>query len=111
MQALTLLRVQAHANRMANHRLHAAMAVLSPADLHAPRTSFFPTLMASLNHVLAVSTAKAKAERTLTLEIDDEAFERVYGFASHPVPATRGRRLAVRVVSQFGDESTKVLDL
>ena len=60
---------------------------------------------------LAVSTAKAKAERTLKLEIDDEAFERVYGFASHPVPATRGRRLAVRVVSQFGEESTKVLVL
>ena len=54
MQALTLLRIQAHANRMANHRLHAAMAVLSPADLHAPRTSFFPTLMATLNHILWV---------------------------------------------------------
>ena len=58
---------------------------------------------------LAVSTAKAKAERTLKLEIDDEAFERVYGFVSHPVPATKGRRMAVRVVSQFGEESTKVL--
>ncbi len=60
---------------------------------------------------LAVSTAKAKAERTLKLEIDDEAFERVYGHRSHPVPATKGRRLAVRVVSQFGEESTKVLVL
>lgn len=60
---------------------------------------------------LALSTAKAKAERTLKLEIDDEAFERVCGFASHPVPATRGRRPAVRVVSQFGEESTKVLVL
>lgn len=60
---------------------------------------------------LAISTAKAKAERTLKLEIDDEAFERVYGYKSHPVPATKGRRLAVRVVSQFGEESTKVLVL
>lgn len=60
---------------------------------------------------LAVSTAKARAERTLKLEIDDEAFERVYGYKSHPVPATKGRRLAVRVVSQFGEESTKVLVL
>ena len=58
---------------------------------------------------LAVSTAKAKVERTLKVEIDDEAFERVYGFKSHPIPATRGRRVAVRVVSQFGEESTKVL--
>jgi adenine-specific DNA-methyltransferase len=58
---------------------------------------------------LAISTAKAKVERTLKLEIDDEAFDRVYGHKSHPVPAIKGRRLAVRVVSQFGEESTKVL--
>lgn len=61
--------------------------------------------------VLAVSTAKAKVERTLKVEIDDEAFDRVYGFLSHPIPATRGRRVAVRVISQFGEESTKVLTL
>lgn len=60
---------------------------------------------------LAVSTAKARVERTLKVEIDDEAFERVYGFTSHPIPATRGRRVAVRVISQFGEESTKVLTL
>ena len=54
MRALTLLRIQAHANRLANLRLHAAMAPLTRAELHAPRTSFFPTLMATLNHILAV---------------------------------------------------------
>ena len=54
MQALTLLRIQAHANRLANLRLHTAMAALSHADLHATRTSFFPTLMATLNHILRV---------------------------------------------------------
>ena len=54
MQATTLLRLQARANRLANHRLHAAMAALSPAELGAPRTSFFPTLMATLNHILMV---------------------------------------------------------
>ena len=54
MQALHLLRIQAHANRLANLRLHDAMAPLSPAELHAPRTSFFPTLMATLNHILGV---------------------------------------------------------
>ena len=45
------------------------------------------------------------------IELDDEAFDRVYGFVSHPIPARPGRRLAVRVVSQFGEESTKVLTL
>ena len=54
MQALTLLRIQAHANRLANLRLHTAMAPLSQPDLDAPRTAFFPTLMATLNHILAV---------------------------------------------------------
>jgi uncharacterized damage-inducible protein DinB len=48
------LQIQARANRLANHRLHAAMGVLSPADFHAPRTGFFPSLAATLNHILAV---------------------------------------------------------
>ena len=42
MEALHLLRIQAHANRLANLRLHAAMASLTRAELHAPRTSFSP---------------------------------------------------------------------
>ncbi len=60
---------------------------------------------------LVVSTAKAKAERTLKLKMDDEAFERVYGFVSHPVATAHGRRLAVRVGNQFGEEGTKVVVL
>jgi len=48
------LRIQARANRLANHRLHAAMAPLSRAQLHAPRTSFFPSLAQTLNHILLV---------------------------------------------------------
>ena len=39
----------------------------------------------------------------------EEAFDRLYGFVSHPIPFRAGRRVAVRVVSQFGEESTKVL--
>jgi uncharacterized damage-inducible protein DinB len=48
------LRIQARANRLANRRLHAAMAPLSHEAFHAPRTGFFPSLAASLNHILAV---------------------------------------------------------
>lgn len=47
-------RVQARANRLANHRLHGAMAGLAPAEFHAPRVGFFPSLAATLNHILAV---------------------------------------------------------
>ncbi len=54
MQAVTLLRIQARANRLANFRLHAAMGALGADELHAPRTAFFPTLMATLNHIVGV---------------------------------------------------------
>ena len=49
-----LLRTQAHANLLANRRLHQAMLGLSEAEFHAPRTSFFPSLALTLNHLLAV---------------------------------------------------------
>lgn len=46
--------VMARANRLANHRLHAACLALPDGDWHAPRTSFFPSLAATLNHILIV---------------------------------------------------------
>ena len=54
MDLAAYLRIQAHANRLANGRLHASMAALSHVELHAPRTSFFPSLIATLNHILMV---------------------------------------------------------
>jgi uncharacterized damage-inducible protein DinB len=48
------LRIQAHANRLANLRLHGAMAALSAAEFDLPRIGFFPSLAATLNHILAV---------------------------------------------------------
>ncbi|HSB22564.1 MAG TPA: DinB family protein [Burkholderiaceae bacterium] len=54
MELTSYLRIQARANRLANFRLHAAMAPLPKADFHAERTSFFPSLAATLNHILWV---------------------------------------------------------
>jgi len=54
MAAMNLLLIQARANRLANRRLLAAVATLSEADFHAPRTSFFPSLALTLNHILNV---------------------------------------------------------
>lgn len=54
MDLLAYLRVQAHANKLANHRLHTALHGLTRDELHAPRVSFFPSLMATLQHILAV---------------------------------------------------------
>jgi len=54
MELTPYLRIQAHANRLSNHRLHSAMAPLSREQFHAPRTSFFPSLAETLNHILLV---------------------------------------------------------
>ena len=55
--------------------------------------------------------AKKKAEATLKIEIDEEAFDRLYGHKSHPFEATKGQKVAVRVISQFGEESMKVMEV
>ena len=47
-------RTLAHANRLANYRLHSACSALTNEEFKAPRTSFFPSLLATLNHILIV---------------------------------------------------------
>lgn len=54
MRAADLMRIQAHANRLANRLLHAAIATLPETEFDAPRTGFFPSLAKTLNHLLAV---------------------------------------------------------
>jgi adenine-specific DNA-methyltransferase len=61
---------------------------------------------------LAKQTTKVRAEKTLKIELDDEAFDRIYGFRSHPIQIKRnGQKIAVRIISQFGEESMKVFTL
>ncbi len=61
---------------------------------------------------LAKQSTKRNAEKTLKIEIDDEAFDRIYGFQSHPIEVKKEhQRIAVRVISQFGEESTKVMTI
>jgi uncharacterized damage-inducible protein DinB len=54
MTLLQHLRTLARASRLANHRLHAACLQLSQAEFKAARTSFFPSLWETLNHILIV---------------------------------------------------------
>lgn len=54
MNALSMLRGMAGNNAWSNLRLHRACAALSAADFAAERTSFFPSLPATLNHILIV---------------------------------------------------------
>lgn len=54
MDAALPYRAMAYNNGWANHRLLAACVQLSQADFVAPRTGFFPSLRATLNHILTV---------------------------------------------------------
>ena len=54
MDAVLPYRAMAYNNGWANHRLLAACAELSQADFVAPRSGFFPSLRATLNHILII---------------------------------------------------------
>lgn len=67
----------AHNNAWANHRLLNACAELSPEDFALTRTSFFPSIKATLNHSLTVDWFYV------------DALERCYSDREpHPHPAT-----------------------
>lgn len=84
---MNLLTTQARANRLANRRLLAAVATLPDAEFHAPRTSFFPSLALTLNHVLNVDGYYLAALH------GDEAMRHIW--ASY-VPARTAAELAGR---------------
>jgi uncharacterized damage-inducible protein DinB len=54
MSAALLMRAQARNSAWANHRLLTACARLRQAEFEAPRTGFFPSLRATLNHILVI---------------------------------------------------------
>ena len=60
---------------------------------------------------VAKTMAKKKAERTLRLQINEEVWDTLYSFESEPITYEIGKKIAVRVVSQFGEEATKVLTM
>jgi uncharacterized damage-inducible protein DinB len=87
MPAMNLFLIQARANRLANRRLLAAVATLSDAEFHAPRTSFFPSLALTLNHVLNVDHYYIAALQ------GDAAMRSIW---ARYVPATTAAELALR---------------
>ena len=59
----------------------------------------------------ASTKTKKKAESTLRLELSDELWDTLYDYRSEPIPFEPGRKVCVRVISQFGEESSKVLTM
>lgn len=87
MGGMMLLLTQARANRLANRRLLGAVATLPDSEFHAPRTSFFPSLALTLNHILNVDHYYIAALR------GDAAMRHVWaGY----VPARTAAELAAR---------------
>jgi uncharacterized damage-inducible protein DinB len=66
---------EAYQNAWANHRLLRACGELTPQEFVAPRTSFFPSIKATLNHILTVDW--------YYLEILERSLA---GLAPHPDP-------------------------
>lgn len=61
-----------------------------------------------LNSIASAKTKK-KAETTLKLELNDEVWDTLYDFRSSAIERRPGRKICVRVISQFGEESSKIL--
>lgn len=51
---LLTLRAMAYNNAWSNHRLLSACSVLTQSEFEAPRTGFFPSIQATLNHILII---------------------------------------------------------
>ena len=63
-----------------------------------------------LNGIASAKTKK-NAETTLKLELNDEVWDTLYDFRSSAIERCPGRKICVRVISQFGEESSKILTI
>ena len=60
---------------------------------------------------VAKDLAKRKAEKTLRMQFDEDLWDRLYTLKSEPIEYHKGRKIAVRVISQFGEEATRILEM
>jgi uncharacterized damage-inducible protein DinB len=79
---LQTLHAMAYNNAWANHRLLAACAGLTQAEFEAPRTGFFPSIQATLNHILII-------DRFYVDALEGGTLGRRRGRIQFPVPPSR----------------------
>jgi len=79
---LQTLRAMAYNNAWANHRLLAACAGLTQAEFEAPRTGFFPSIQATLNHILII-------DRFYVDALEGARSARPRGRIQFPIPPSR----------------------
>lgn len=89
-------------NRLANRRLHLACAALSQTELTALRVSFFPTVSATLNHIMLVDQFYIDALEGGSLGVavfaDQEPYQTLA--ALNPVQAALDERLLQLILRQ-----------
>lgn len=98
MSAVLPYQAMAYNNAWANHRLLAACARLAPTEFTRQRTGFFPSLRATLNHILTIDWFYVDAMEGGTLGpaawVDPEPCETVEAL-QHAQSAVDQRLLAV----------------
>ena len=108
MDAVLPYRSMAYNNAWANHRLLTACAALSPDEFTARRTGFFPSLRATLNHILIIDRFYIDAMEGGTLGpkawLDAEPCGTVA--ALHQAQAEMDRRL-LAVVNGLNEDGLK----
>lgn len=96
-------------NAFANHRLLNAVCALPPGAFAAPRTGFFPSLKATLNHILIVDWFYVDAMEGGTLGhdafVEDEPFDKPAALKA--AQAACDRRL-VAVCETGGDFARRI---
>ena len=60
---------------------------------------------------VARDLARRNVQRTLRMDFDEELWDRLYSLKSESIEYRKGRKIAVRVVSQFGEEATRILEM
>ena len=92
---LQTLRAMAYNNAWANHRLLSACAALTQEEFEAPRVGFFPSIQATLNHILTIDLFYVDALEGGTLGPDAWAirFRARRSPELHVAQATVDRRL------------------
>jgi uncharacterized damage-inducible protein DinB len=103
-------------NRWANARLYEAVGQLSPAEIAAPRSGFFPSLLKTLNHLLVGDTVwmgrldgsgSSITSLDQTLHTDFAALKaarvamdnRIVAFVDHLAPTRLAEDLVYRTVA------------
>ncbi|MCR9220337.1 MAG: DinB family protein [Alphaproteobacteria bacterium] len=98
--ARVYFRAQAYNNAWANHRLLGACARLSPAALSARRTSFFPTILQTLNHIATVDLFYISALEGAC--VGPAAFEPEFPYATIATLDAAQRALDRRLIALCG---------